>query len=130
MNNIDIMGRVCNTPELRVTPSGISIARFNVAVQRQYKDANGERPADFLPVVCLKAAAEFVSKWFDKGAMIAVNGTLHSRQYTDKDGGKHKTFEIVAKQIYFCGGNANNTQQTNELPPAQNEETGDEELPF
>lgn len=104
MNVICIMGRIVHKPELRTTASGVSVANFTVAVDRSRADADGNRQTDFIDVVAWRGTADFVSKWFDKGSMIAVNGSLQTRSYEDKQGNKRKAFEIVADAVNFCGG--------------------------
>ena len=102
MNQIVIMGRMTRDPELRQTPSGVAVASFTLAVDRSYipKDG-GERQTDFIDVVAWRATAEFVSKYFVKGQMAAVTGRLQIRDWTDKDGNKRRSAEVVADNIYF-----------------------------
>lgn len=102
MNQIVIMGRLTRDPELRQTPSGVSVASFSLAVDRGYipKDG-GERQTDFIDVVAWRNTAEFVSKYFVKGQMAAVSGRLQIRDWTDKDNNKRRSAEVVAENIYF-----------------------------
>jgi len=102
MNQIVIMGRLTRDPELRHTPNGIAVASFNLAVDRGYvaKDS-GERQTDFIDVVAWRNTAEFVTKYFTKGQMAAVTGRLQIRDWTDKDGNKRRSAEVVADNIYF-----------------------------
>ena len=102
LNCAVIMGRLTADPELRQTPSGVSVTRFTVAVDRGYVKAGEERKADFINVVCWRQTAEFVTRYFSKGSMIAVQGSIQTGSY-EKDGVKRQTFEIVADNVSFCG---------------------------
>ena len=101
LNKIFIMGRLTRDPELRRTPSGTAVTSFSVAVDRDFKGQNGERETDFIDVVAWRNTAEFVSKYFTKGRMAVVEGRLQIRDWTDKDGGKRRSAEIVADSVYF-----------------------------
>ena len=114
INCIVIQGRICNELELKTTPSGLSVTSFTVAVDRSFAKSGEERQTDFIPVVCWRGTADFVSKYFGKGSMIAVQGSLQTRTYEDKQGNKRTAFEIVANEVSFCGGK-------NETSPAQNQ---------
>lgn len=102
LNHIAIMGRLTRDVELRRTGSGIAVASFTVAVDRDFsgKDS-GEKETDFIDCVAWRNTGEFVSKYFRKGSMIVVSGRLQIRNWTDKDGGKRRTAEIVADNCYF-----------------------------
>ena len=114
LNHITIMGRLTREPELRRTGSGIAVASFTVAVDRDFgKNENGEKDTDFIDCVAWRQTGEFVSKYFTKGRMIVVSGRLQIRSWTDKDGNKRRTAEVVADNCYFGdskresdGGNA------------------------
>lgn len=101
LNHIVIMGRLTRDPELRCTSNGTSVASFTLAVDRDFKNANGDRETDFIDVVAWRNTAEFVYKHFGKGRMAVVSGRLQIRTWTDKDGSKRKTAEIVADSVYF-----------------------------
>lgn len=102
LNHITIMGRLTRDPELRRTGSGIAVASFSVAVDRDFAPKDGgERETDFLDCVAWRQTGEFVSKHFRKGSMIVVDGRLQVRPWTDKDGNKRRTAEIVADNCYF-----------------------------
>ena len=102
MNQIVIMGRLTRDPELRHTTNGVAVASFSLAVDRGYAPKDGgERQTDFIDVVAWRSTAEFVSKYFTKGQMAAVAGRLQIRDWTDKDGNKRKSAEVVADNIYF-----------------------------
>lgn len=102
LNQIIIMGRLTRDPELRRTGSGLAVASFSVAVERDFPNkTTGEREVDFIDCVAWRQTGEFVSKWFAKGAMIVVSGRLQMRSWTDKDGNKRTTAEVVAENVYF-----------------------------
>ena len=102
LNHIVIMGRLTRDPELRRTGSGIAVASFTVAVDRDFGDRDGgEKETDFIDCVAWRHTGEFVSKYFTKGSMIVVSGRLQIRGWTDKDGNKRRTAEVVADNCYF-----------------------------
>lgn len=102
LNCAVIMGRLTADPELKTTSSGLSVTRFTVAVDRQYQK-DKEKKADFINVVAWRQTAEFVSRYFSKGSMIAVQGSIQTRKYTDRNGNNRTSFEIVADNVSFCG---------------------------
>lgn len=103
LNHITIMGRLTKDPELRRTGSGIAVASFTVAVDRDYSDKDsGEKETDFIDCVAWRQTGEFVSKYFTKGRMIVVDGRLQIRGWTDKDGNKRRNAEIIANSLYFA----------------------------
>ena len=101
LNRIVVMGRLVRDPELRRTASGIAVCSFTVAVDRDYKDESGNTACDFLDVVAWRAGAEFVSKFFSKGRVIVVEGSLHVRDYMDKNGNSRRAYEIQSENLYF-----------------------------
>ena len=101
LNKIIIHGRLTRDPELRTTQSGTPVASFTVACDRDFSDQSGDRQADFIDCVAWRSGAEFVSKYFHKGQMILVEGRLTSRKWTDKDGNKRTSWEIIADHTYF-----------------------------
>ena len=102
LNRIIIMGRLARDPELRRTQTGTPVASFRLAVDRDFKDkTTGERSTDWIDVVAWRATAEFVSRYFTKGRMAVVEGRLQMRDWTDKDGGKRRSAEVVADNVYF-----------------------------
>ena len=102
LNHITIMGRLTRDPELRRTGSGIAVASFTVAVDRDFGGRDGgERETDFIDCVAWRQTGEFVSKYFTKGSMAVVSGRLQIRSWTDKDGNKRRTAEVVADNVYF-----------------------------
>lgn len=124
-----IMGRLTADPELKTTQSGISVVSFCVAVDRNYVKQGEERQADFINVTAWRQSAEFVSKYFHKGDMIAVQGSIQTRNYEDKNGNKRTATEIMAEQVSFCGGKRD--QNTQAAPVAeQPAERSDISVPF
>ena len=102
LNHIVIMGRLTRDPELRRTGSGVAVASFSLAVDRDFSPRDGgERETDFIDCVAWRQTGEFVSKYFTKGRMAVVSGRLQIRSWTDKDGNKRRTAEIVADNVYF-----------------------------
>ena len=102
-NGAQIMGRITRDLELRHTQSGTAVCQFCVAVTRSFKDANGEYQSDFIDCVAWRNSAEFITKYFSKGAMIALDGELQTRNYTDKDGNKRKATELLVSSAAFTG---------------------------
>ena len=103
LNKIFLMGRLARDPELRRTQTGTPVASFRLAVDRDFKDRNtGERATDWIDVVAWRQTAEFVSRYFTKGRMAVVEGRLQIRDWTDKDGNKRTTAEVVADQVYLA----------------------------
>lgn len=103
LNCIVLNGRLVADPELRTTGSGISVISFTIAVDRDFVKAGEERQTDFINIVAWRQTAEFVSRYFFKGSLILVQGSLQTSTYEDKDGNKRKAFEVVADRINFCG---------------------------
>ena len=102
LNHIVLMGRLTRDPELRRTGSGVSVASFSLAVDRDFgKNEAGEKETDFIDIVAWRSTADFVSRYFTKGRMAVVSGRLQIRSWTDKDGNKRRTAEVVADNVYF-----------------------------
>lgn len=102
LNRILLQGRLVADPELRHTPSGVAVASFRLAVDRDFKDREtGEKKADFINIVAWRSTAEFVSRYFNKGRIAVVDGRLQMRDYTDRDGNKRTAAEVVAEHVYF-----------------------------
>lgn len=116
MNKCVLIGRLTADPELRQTQSGISSCRFTVAVNRKFKNPNGEYDADFISCQAWRQTAEFVSRYFNKGKMIALEGTLRTGSYQDRNHSDvtHYTTDVFVENVEFCGdskGSSNNTAQ-------------------
>lgn len=103
LNRVILMGRLVADPELRQTPSGVSVATFRVAVDRNYQSKGStERQADFINCVAWRQTGEFISRYFAKGRMIALEGSLQTRNYEDKQGQKRTAYEVIVDQAYFA----------------------------
>lgn len=101
LNKITLMGRNTRDPELRYTTQNVPVTTFTLAVDRDYQPG-GNKQTDFINCVAWRKTAEFVNEYFHKGDMMAVSGSLQTREYTDRDGNKRKVFEVVAENVYFC----------------------------
>ena len=132
LNKIILMGRLTRDPELRKTQSGTAVASFTLAVDRDYKPQDGDRETDFIDIVAWRGTGEFVSKSFTKGRMAVVEGRLQVRDWTDKDGNKRRSTEVVADNVYF-GDSKRPESGTPAEPSGELQELPDEEkgeLPF
>ena len=109
LNKIIVMGRLTHDPELRRTGSGTPVCSFSIACDRDFKSQSGEKETDFFDVVAWRTTGEFVSKYFTKGRMAVVSGRLQIRNWTDKEGNKRRSAEVVADNIYF-GDSKRDTQ--------------------
>lgn len=149
MNVVCLLGRLTADPELRHTPNQVAVTNFSLAVDRRFASQGQERQTDFINIVAWRQTAEFVTKYFRKGQRMAVQGSLQTRQYTDKDGNKRTAFDVVADNVYFAesksaGGNGGHTGYDSQIPPYAEpapafstaaptdfeEIPGDDELPF
>lgn len=102
LNSVTLMGRLVADPELKTTQSELSVVSFRLAVERNYAPQGQERQADFLPCVAWRQTAEFIGKYFTKGRMIAVEGSLQSRNYEDKNGQKRTAIEVIVERAHFA----------------------------
>ena len=109
LNSISLVGRLVADPELRSTATNISVTSFRVAVDRDFTPAGEERKADFFDIVAWRKTAEFVTRFFHKGSLIAIQGSLQTRSFVDKEGNKRTAYEIVAANVSFCGGKSDNS---------------------
>lgn len=114
LNHITTMGRLVRDPELRRTQAGIPVTSFTIACDRDYKAADGEKATDFIDVVAWRSTAEFVCKYLSKGRMVVVDGRLQLRDWTDRDGNKRRSAEIVASSVNF-----GDSRPQNQAAPAQ-----------
>ena len=130
MNHVTLMGRLTRDPELRHTNSGTAVTSFTIAVDRDFEKGK----TDFIDCVAWRGTAEFVSKYFGKGRMIAVSGKLQMRDWTDKDGNKRRNAEIIADNVYFADSKNSNADPLDNLAKfdivEEEEEVSDDELPF
>lgn len=116
LNKIIVMGRLTHDPELRRTQSGTAVCSFSIACDRDFGGKDEEKVTDFLDIVAWRSTAEFVSKYFTKGRMAIVEGSLQIRQWTDKNGNKRRSAEIIANSVYF--GDSRPKQENEDEPPA------------
>ena len=139
LNHITIMGRLTRDPELRRTGNGIAVASFTVAVDRDFgSKESGEKETDFIDCVAWRNTGEFVSKYFTKGRMAVVSGRLQIRGWTDQDGNKRRTAEVVADNVYFGDSkrdsDGNNSAYVPPVQPSHEDyallEGDDAQLPF
>lgn len=117
MNHITLMGRITADPELKRTTTGVEVCSVTVAVDRDIKDKDGNRPTDFFDVVAWRGTAKFLCDYWRKGDMIAVSGRLQTRTWKDKDGNNRHGVEIVSENLYFCGKKNGDTSNTYEDRP-------------
>ena len=120
LNHITVMGRLTRDPELRYTQSQVPVASFTVACDRDFSSKDKEKETDFFDIVAWRHTAEFVSKYFTKGRMAVVSGRLQIRPWTDKDGNKRRSAEIVAENVYFGDSK----------PDGKSESPSDGDFPF
>ena len=136
LNHVSILGRLTAAPELRTTSSNVSVVRFTLAVDRDFKDKQtGERHADFIDVIAWRSTADFVAKYFAKGQLVAVSGRIQTNTYEDNKGNKRKAVEVLAENVYFA-----EPKRSNEAPQAPAYEgssddfkplpVADDDLPF
>lgn len=134
LNTISLAGRLTDDPELKQTPNGVSVTSFTIAVDRDYSGSE-EKKTDFIPIVAWRNTAEFICKYWQKGKMIILNGSLQIRNYTTQDGSKRYVAEVIATNVYFAGDKAQsgeNTQNFSRQPVStpQVVEYTDDDLPF
>lgn len=117
MLNLSVLqGRLVADPEIRQTPGGVHVATFRLAVDRNYQQ-NGQRQADFINCVAWRGTAEFIGKYFGKGDMCLVEGSLQSRNYEDKNGNKRTAYEVIVGQVYFSGSRKEAAAESPQQPP-------------
>ena len=124
LNQVSLMGRLTSDPELIHTPNDIAVTTFTLAVNRSYVKQGAERQADFIDIVAWRSTAEFICRYFKKGQMMAVTGSIQTRNYTDKEGKNRKAFEVVADNVYFT-----ESRSTSQVSSGYNTSSYDEEAP-
>ena len=129
-NKITVMGRLTADPILRTTQSGVSYATFSIACERDFTDKNGERGVDFINCVAWRGTAEFVARYFFKGRMMFVDGSLRQQKYTDRDGNARESHEILVDRVYFADSKQRDPAADEPRFTEFEDEIGDEELPF
>lgn len=136
LNHIVLMGRLTKDPELRYTQNGVARASFSLAVDRDYKDPSGERKTDFIEIAAWRNIAEYAAKYFSKGRMAVVHGSLQVRDYTDQNGNKRRIAEVLAESMYFADSRKSEEKPAaytpaasmpNEYPPFNDM---DDDLPY
>jgi len=125
MNKVVLIGRLVRDPELKTTSSGIEVATVTIAVDRKYKNANGERESDFIPLVVWRQQARFLSQYFSKGNRIGVVGSIQTRNWEDKDGHNRTTTEVVVDEVEFVESKSDKPQKSE---PRQEDDYSD--MPF
>lgn len=118
LNVVALMGRLVADPELRRTPQGVSVTTFTIAVDRSFAKQGTERQTDFIDIVAWRGTAEFICKYFQKGRMIAIDGSIQTRTYQDKNGNNRKAFEIVVNNANFVGSKSESGGFSNYAPSA------------
>ena len=103
MNKVILMGRLTKDIEMRQTPNGVSLVRFSIAVTRRFKNSNGEYDADFINCVAWRKTGEFIARYFQKGSMIAIVGSIQTRSWDGNDGKKQYATEVIVDEAYFTG---------------------------
>ena len=129
LNKAILTGRLTDRVELKTTNNGVSVAQFPIAVQRNFKGSDGNYATDFINIVAWRNQAEFASKYFDKGSLITVVGSIQTRKYEDKNGNKRTATEVVAEEILFAESKSQSENKAGNSN-MQFEEVEDEELPF
>ena len=142
LNRVILMGRLTKDPELKQTPNNVSVSNFSLAVDRNYQSDKDNKQTDFINIVAWRHTAEFVGKYFTKGQLLAVEGSIQTRSYQDKDGNNRTVFEVVADQVYFAekkqnGENKSQSEssakdsfQVGDLGDFEEFDANDGELPF
>ena len=137
INNVTLLGRLTASPELKTTQSGISVISFCIAVERRYTQKDGDKQTDFINCVAWRQTAEFITKYFNKGDLIAVTGEIQTRKYQDKDGINRTATEVVIGNVSFCGSRKQTIENQNVTPSnfsnadtSDFEEIIDSDLPF
>lgn len=127
LNNVIVMGRLTRDPELRYTQNQTAVVSFTIAVDRDYQTGGSERQTDFVECAAWRHTAEFVSKYFSKGQMMVVKGSLQSRKWKDKAGNNRVSWEVVADSVHFCGDKKSETMN---VSAADFEDLDDDEGEF
>lgn len=124
INRVVLVGRLTKEPEYRVTPSGVQVATFTLAINRTFTNQNGERQADFINCVVFKTPAENVNKYLNKGNLAGIEGRLQSRSYENNEGKRVYVTEVVCDSVQFLEPKSNNQQQSNYQPHQYNQQQG------
>ncbi|MDR3600205.1 MAG: single-stranded DNA-binding protein [Desulfosporosinus sp.] len=135
LNRVVLIGRLTKDPELRYTPSGVAVANFTLAIDRNYKNAQGERETDFIPCVVYRQLAEFCANYLSKGKMAAADGRIQIRTYTGQDGQKRWVTEVIAENVHLLspkdsGGGSTEAGSPNRAGSFGHEVNLDDDIPF
>jgi single-strand DNA-binding protein len=127
MNKAILMGRLTRDPEMRTTTGQVAVCTFTLAVDRRFKNASGERQADFIPIVAWRQQAEFCAKYFRKGSRMIVVGSIQTRSWDDTEGKRHSVTEVIADEIHFADSKKSDSgfEGPAPLPPSGPPSTGD-----
>lgn len=129
LNRVILMGRLTASPEHKQTPSGISVTSFSIAVDRNFSGKDGNRQTDFINIVAWSSTADFICRYFTKGSMIALEGSIQTRNYEDKNGNKRTAVEVVVSNVSFCGDKRHEASSA-AFDESAFEEISDDDLPF
>ena len=129
LNSVVLMGRLTKDPELKQTPQGVSVATFSLAVDRNYARQGEGKQTDFINITAWRNTADFVSKYFTKGQLVAIRGRLQTRQWQDQSGQKRYATDVVADEVFFAESKGK-TEQTDENPIMEGFSVSDDNLPF
>ncbi len=134
LNRVILIGRLTRDPELRYTPNGVAVTSFTLAIDRKFKNAQGERDTDFIPCVMYRQLAELCANYLAKGKLAAVEGRIQVRTYNDKEGQKRWVTEVIAEDVRFLSPKDNRDESmglpSNEKSPFGNGLISDDDIPF
>jgi single-strand DNA-binding protein len=135
LNRVVLIGRLTRDPELRYSPSGVAVTNFTLAVDRRFKNAQGEKETDFIPCVVFKQLAELCANYLAKGKLASVDGRIQVRNYNDKDGQKRWVTEVIAEDVHFLSPKDSGSGSTEAGPPSRTGSFGhevnlDDDIPF
>ena len=137
MNSVNLIGRLTENPEMRQTPGGTAVTNFSIAVPRDYKDQNGEYPTDFIQIQAWRHTAEFVCKYFVKGARVGITGQIQTSKYKDRDGNNRTSVYVIASGVDFAdakkdtyGGQVSSPAEPSYEEVQQSFNDNDDDLPF
>lgn len=127
LNSVILMGRLTRDPDYKKTQSDISVCKFSIAVERKFQNKQtGERETDFIDCQAWRGTADFISRYFSKGSMVAIEGELQNNNWTDKDGNKRYSYIVQVNQVHFCGSKNDSAQSsTSQAEPAQTGKNND-----
>lgn len=130
LNVVALMGRLTADPELKTTPSGVAVCRFTLAVERNYAKSGTERQTDFINCIAWRTTAEFISKYFVKGQLIVLDGSIQTGSYTDNNGNKRYSFDILVNNVNFTGDKRNTGNNGNSNSSTNNQNNSYTDVPI